>query len=94
MSDQVPTIHVYYGPDHEITAFVDEHLREGDALLSYRHHSTTNARDERGDAIPDGWILTYPDGDEEIVGAWDIDGVDQAVNRSKELLTRWRQSRD
>ena len=66
-NNSAPTIHVYYGPDQEIAAFVDQHLREGDALLTYRSGSTTRAGDERGKLIPDGWVLSYNGGDEHIV---------------------------
>jgi hypothetical protein len=61
---------------------------KGEPILHYRTGSTTKARDDRRQLIPDGWVLAYGDGDEWIVGAWDLDGVDDAVAKAKEHLRR------
>ncbi len=82
MSDG-PIVHVYYGPDHEIAAFCDSINRE--PVLSYRATNTTGAMVD-GRPLPDGWVLTTADGEEWIVGAWEIDGVDDAVVKAQQHL--------
>jgi len=84
------TIHVYYGPEHEIAAFCDQHLQDGDALLTYRDRSTTGVREHGGSLISDGWVLSYPDGDEDIIGVWDISQANEAYAKAQEYFARWR----
>lgn len=80
-----PIIHVYYGPDHEMVDWLDQ-LPPGAYILTYRDSSTTGARG-KGQRVPDGWVLDTGDGDEYIVGAWDLD-VDQAVAKAQDYLLR------
>jgi hypothetical protein len=79
-----PTIHVDYNPEHSPMTMQDTN---GEPILHYRAGSTTKATDRQGRLVPDGWVLTTADGDEWIVGAWDLDGVDDAVVRAKQHLT-------
>lgn len=84
-----PTIHVYYGPDHELVEWLD-HLPDGDYFLTYRGWSTKSGSSRvagKRVRIPDGWVLDTRDGDEHIVGAWDLD-VDEAVQRAQDYLGR------
>jgi hypothetical protein len=78
------TIHVDYNPDHSAMTFNDA----GEPILTYRTSCTTKARDTNGRPLPDGWVLHTSDGDEWIVGAWDLDGVDDAVAKAKDWLRR------
>lgn len=77
------TIHVDYNPDHTAWVFNDT----GDPILAYRSWGTTGAR--VGDhLVADGWVLHTADGEEYIVGAWDLDGVEDAVAKAKAWLSR------
>ncbi|MGA9614323.1 MAG: hypothetical protein WA622_27030 [Mycobacterium sp.] len=78
-------IHVDYSSENEeppprgkLLTFDDTN---GEPILRYRGWSTTRNR------FPDGWVLDTADGDEYIVGAWDLD-LDQAVTRAQEHLAR------
>lgn len=79
-----PTVHVFYGRDHDIATFADS--VNGEPLVFYRDACTTQATDSDGRPLPDGWVLSLGDGDEWIIGAWDIDGVDVAVSKAGEYL--------
>lgn len=79
------TIYVDYNPDHTALVFNDA----GDPILAYRSSNTTGAR-VGGRLVADGWVLHTADGEEYIVGAWDLDGVDDAVAEAKAWLSRMR----
>lgn len=83
MENEVP-IHVDYNPEHSAMRFDPD----GEPVLAYRTECTTGAKDSDGRPLPDGWVLHTSDGDEWIVGAWDLDGVDDAVAKARGWLAK------
>jgi hypothetical protein len=79
-------VHVYQGPDHEVADWYDENNPNREPVLTYRDTNTTGAR-VKGRLTPDGWVLDIGDGDEWIVGAWDVDTAPVAA--AKDYL-RWQ----
>ncbi|MEB4208772.1 hypothetical protein [Mycobacterium sp. 94-17] len=84
--DNIP-IHVDYAADHEAMRF----NANQEPILSYRSWSTTGARvadhkSNRDRQVIDGWVLNTPDGDEWITGCWELDGVDNAVEKARGYL--------
>lgn len=75
---QAPTVHVDFNPEHAALTFDDT---KGEPILAYQTSSST------GLSHPDGWVLYTADGDQWIVGSWDIDGVDEAVAKAKKHIS-------
>lgn len=84
-----PTVHVFFGPDHEVAAFINKNLIDGDGVLSY----CRGAVDRKGEPIPDGWALFF--GTKDAVNRWfiglsDTNDLETAVSEAKRYLRQYR----
>jgi len=91
-------IHVDYSPEYGAVTFNTDR----EPILTYRTRSTTGeaARDyqtgqpdaatglvrEDDFEVIDGWVLHTPDGQEWILGCWDLDDVDDAMAKARGYL--------